>query len=206
MLILAFILIALGKAIPKLPPEVCSLILETGIDNISSLIEELGITSKAIYLPSSLATKYPRAFIPLHSNGSRPEITRALPQRLIARYGNNPEDIGLLITTIGSTAAIMLEPRPGATAAELETALTTLLTGRLGIADGARVDCQNGHINIEISHPRLENGNTWSHRCLGEPMGVVVASVAAEAWDKPMTISHEERVNGTYRVELEVGR
>lgn len=206
MLILSFVLIALGKAIPKLPPEVCSLLLETGIDNISTLIEELGITSKAIYLPSSLAMKYPRAFIPLHSNGSHPEITHALPQRLIARYGSNPEDIGLLITTIGSTAAGMVESKPGATADELESALTTLLAGRLGIADGTRVVCQNSHINIEIRHPRLENGNSWSHQCLGGPLATIVASVASEAWDKPMTISREERVNGTYRVELEVGR
>jgi hypothetical protein len=206
MLILSFILIALGKSIPRLPPEVCSLLLETGIDNIASLIEELGITSKAIYLPSSLATKYPKAFIPLHANDSQPEITRALPQRLIARYGINPEDIGLLITTIGSTASVMVEPKPGASSEELETALTSLFTGRLGVADGARVVCQNSHINIEISHPRLESDNSWSHRCLGGPLAVVAASVAAEAWDKPMTISREERVNGTYRVELEVGR
>ena len=79
MLILSFVLIALGKAIPKLAPEVCSLLMETGIDNISTLVLEFGIISKAIYLPSSLATKYPRAFIPLHSNGSHPEINHALP-------------------------------------------------------------------------------------------------------------------------------
>ena len=101
MLVLSFILIALGKAIPKLSPEVCDLLLETGIDNMATLIEELGIKTKAIYLSSSLASNRPRAFIPLHSNGSRPEITKALPQRLIARYGANPEDIGLLMEVKG---------------------------------------------------------------------------------------------------------
>jgi len=206
MLILSFILIALGKAIPKLSPEVCSLLLETGIDNIATLIEELGIKTKAIYLPSSLASKYPKAFIPLHSNGSRPEITKALPQRLIARYGSSPEDIGLLISTIGSAAAGMLESKPGATPDELESALTSLLTGMLGVADGTRVICYNNHIRVEIHKPRLENGASWSHQCLGGPLATVVASVAAEAWDKPMTISHEEQVNGKYCVELEVGR
>lgn len=204
-LILSFILIALGKAIPKLPPEVCSLLLETGIGNIATLIEELGIKSKAIYLPSSLASKYPRAFIPLHSNGSPPEITKALPQRLISRYGSKPEDIGLLITTIGSTANSMLESRPGATPDELESALTSLFTGRLGVADSTRVICQNNHIKVEIHKPRLESSASWSHQCLGGPLATVVASVAAEAWNKPMTISQEERVNGKYRIELEVG-
>ncbi len=206
MLILSFILIALGKAVPKLPPEVCSLLLETGVDNIASLIEELGIKSKAIYLPSSLAGKYPRAFIPLHSNGSHPEITKALPKRLIARYGSSPEDIGLLISTIGSAATGMLESKPGATPDELEAALTSLLIGRLGVASSTRVICNNNHINVEIFKPRLENGASWSHQCLGGPLATVVASVAAEAWDKPMTISQEVQVNGKYSVELEVGK
>jgi hypothetical protein len=206
MLILSFVLIALGKAVPKLPPEICSLLLETGIDNISTLIEELGIKSRAIYLPSSLSKKYPMAFIPLHANGSRPEITKALPQRLIARYGSNPEDIGLLISTVGSTASGLLESKPGATPEELETALTSLFTSHLGVADGAKVICHNNHIKIEIKHPRLENTNTWSHQCLGGPLASVAASVAAEAWNKPMTISYEKQVNGTYHVELEVGK
>jgi hypothetical protein len=206
MLILSFILIALGKAVPKLPPEVCGLLLETGINNMATLIEELGIKTKAIYLPSSLASDRPRAFIPLHSNGSKPTITKALPQRLIARYGASPEDIGLLISTIGSTATGMLESKPGTTPAELESALTSLFTGRLGVADGTRVVCHDGHIRVEINKPRLENGASWSHQCLGGPLASVVASIAAEAWDKPITIKQEEHLNGKYSVELEVIR
>ncbi len=205
MLILAAIMIALGKAIPRLPPEVCSLLLETGIENIASLIEELGIKTRAIYLPSSSTCKHPRAFIPLHANGSRLEITRALPKRLIARYGSSPDDIGLLINTIGSAAAGMIEAKPDATPEHLESALTSLLTGRLGVADGARVVCHNNHIMVHIDRPRLENGSTWSHQCLGGPLATLVASVAAEAWQKPMTISKEESINGRHSVELEVG-
>jgi hypothetical protein len=205
-LILSFILIALGKAIPRLPPEVCRLLLETGIDNIATLIEELEIKTRAIYLPSSLASNRPRAFIPLHSNGTRPEITKALPQRLIARYGAGPEDIGLLVSTIGSTATGLLEAKPGASPAELESALTSLLTGRLGVADGARVLYHNDHIKIEIDKPRIENGASWYHQCLGGPLASLVASIAAEAWDKPITIKQEEHLNGKYSVELEVIR
>jgi len=204
LLILSFILISLRKAAPKLPPDFCDLLLETGIDNMATLLEELGIKTKAIYLPSSLASQRPRAFIPLHSNGSRPEITKALPHRLIARYGNSPEDVGLLISTIGSTANSMLETRPGATSDELESALTSLFTGRLGVAEGTRVICFNGTIKVEIKKPRLDNGASWSHQCLGGPLASVVATIAAEAWNRPMTIKHEERTNGKYWVELEV--
>jgi hypothetical protein len=204
LIIMSFILLALRKAIPNIPPEVCSLLLETGVDNMATLIEELGIRTKAIYIPSSLSNKYPRAFIPLHSNGSTPQITRALPQRLIARYGSNPEDIGLLITTIGSAATGMLEIKPGATSDELESALTSLFTGRLGIADGTRVTCQNNHIEIEINKPRLETDTDLSHQCLGGPLATIAASVAAESWDKPMQITQEEQRKGKYYIELEV--
>jgi len=96
MLILAVILLVLGRTVPRLSPEVSSLLLETGIDNISALIEELGIKAKAIYLPSSLTGGRPQALIPLHANPSLPPITKALPQRLIVQYGASPDDIGLL--------------------------------------------------------------------------------------------------------------
>jgi hypothetical protein len=204
MLVLSLILLALRKAIPNISPEVCVLLLETGITNMATLIEELGIKSKAIYLPSSLSNKYPHAFIPLHSNGSTPRITRALPQRLIVRYGGNPEDVGLLFSTIGSAATDMLEITPGATSHELETALTSLFSGRLGIADGTRVNTRNKHIEIEINNPRLETDADLSHQCLGGPLAAIVASVAAESWDKPMQITREEQRKGKYYVELEV--
>ena len=98
----------------------------------------------------------------------------------------------------------MLESKPGATSAELESALTSLFTGRLGIADGTRVICNNGNINVEINKPRLENDASWSHRCLGGPLATIVASIAAEAWEKPMSITKEEQHNGKYYIELGV--
>lgn len=204
LLILSLILLALGKATPQLPPEVCSLLLETGIDNIAALIEELGITTRAIYLPSSLTADRPRAFIPLHPDATKPVITEALPHRLIARYGTGAEDMGLLVSTIGSAAMGMLETKPGASPVELESALTSLFTGRLGIADGTRVLGDSHHIRVEIDRPHLKNGADWSHRCLGGPLASLVASIAAEAWDKPVAITQEASLKGKYCVELEV--
>lgn len=204
MLILSFIFLALAKTIPKLSPEICSLLLETGINNVATIVEELGIRTKAIYLPSSLTSGRPQALIPLHSNPALPPITKALPQRLIVRYGAGPDDIGLLLSTIGSTAIGMLESRPGPTPAELESALTSLFTGILGVADRTRVTSHDNHIRVEIHNPRIENRATWSHHCLGEPLASIVASIAAEAWDRPVTIQHEEHSRRKYSVELEV--
>ena len=75
MLILSFLLLALGKTIPKLSPEVCGLLLETGIENMATMIEELGIRAKAVSLPSSLTPAPPHALIPLPSTPSLPTIT-----------------------------------------------------------------------------------------------------------------------------------
>ncbi len=204
MLILSFILIALGRTIPKLPPEVCSLLLETGIDNIAAIVEELGIKAKAVYLPSSITGDRPQALVPLHANPSLPLITQALPQRLIVRYGSRPDDIGLLLSTIGSITTGMLEVKPRPTSAELESALTSLFIGHLGIADRASVSCQENIIRVEIHQPHIEDGVNWSHHCLGGPLASIVASVSAEAWNKPVTIKQERIQNGKHYVEVEV--
>jgi hypothetical protein len=205
MLILSFVLLALAKTIPRLSPEICSLLLETGIDNIATVIEELGIKNKAVYLPSSLTNdRRPRALVPLHARSALPTITKALPQRLIVRYGTNPDDVGLLLSTIGSTAFAMLDSKPDPNSIEIESALNTLFAGRLGVADGTSVICNGEHVRVEINNPHLENGASWSHHCLGGPYASVIASIAAEAWNKPVTITHEQYLKGKFFVEVRV--
>lgn len=204
LLILSFVLLTLGRTIPKLPPEVCRLLLETGLDNMATIVEELGIRSKAIYLPSSLTGGRPQALIPLHSNSSPPSLSQSIPRRLIVRYGSGPEDIGLLLSTIGTTAFTLLETKPGSTSSELESALTWLFTGILDVADKTRVKQENNHIKVEIDNHRLENQANWSHQCLGGPLASVVASVTAEAWNKPVMITQEKAHKGKYTIELEL--
>ena len=204
MIILSLILLALGSTIPKLPPEFSALLLETGVDNIAAMVEELGVRSRGIYLPSSLTSGRPQALVPLQTNHPLSPITKALPQRLIVRYGTNPDDIGLLFTTPGTVATSMLETTPGPTASELEAALTSLLTGTLGVADGTKVFHNANHIRVEISNPGIENKTDWSHQCLGGPLASIVASVAAEAWNRPVTIRQEEQHKKQYSIDLEV--
>jgi hypothetical protein len=204
MLILSFILLALGRTIPELSPEICRLLLETSTYNIAALVEELGLKAKAIYLPSSLTNNQPHALIPLHSNSSPPSITKALPQRLIVRYGKHPDDVGLLLSTVGSTAIHMLDTIPQNTSAELESTLVSLLTGVLGVADGIRINYDGNHVKVEIRQPHIENGVNWSHYSLGGPLASLVASVTAEAWDKPVIIKHEQPDGDNYFIGLEV--
>jgi hypothetical protein len=204
MLILAVILLALGRAIPRVSPEVGALLLETGISNMDTLVEEFGITGRALYLPASLAGGRPRALIPLRSNPSSPSVTGALPRRLIVRYGDKPEDAGLLVDTAGTTAVGMLETRPGPVSDELESALTLLLRGLLGVADRVSVAINENQVSVDIYNLRIENRTTWANRCLGSPLASIVASVAAEAWDGPVTIRQETYRGGRCSVELEV--
>lgn len=204
MLILSLIFLALGRTIPKLPPEFSALLLETGIDNIATMLEEFGVRSKCIYLPSSLTSGRPQALIPLHANPVSSLKIKALPQRLIVRYGTKPDDIGLLLTTPGSVAVSMLDSTPGPTATELESALTSLLNGNLGIADGTRIFCNESHIRAEISNPSIEKKVNLSHQCLGGPLASIVASVVAEAWNRPVVIKQEEQNRKHYSIDLEV--
>ncbi|UCB42295.1 MAG: hypothetical protein JSV77_07460 [Dehalococcoidales bacterium] len=203
MLIMAFILLALARTIPRVTPEVGMLLLETGIDNIATVVEELGIKSKPVYLPSSLTGGRPQALIPLHINPSLPKITSALPRRFIVRYGNGPDDVGLLVTTAGTVATGMLESTPGPSATQLESTLASLFVGKLGAADRIRVYVIEPGLRVEIRAPRIQNAGTWTHQCLDSSLASVVASVAAEAWNKPFVVAKEEQHGRTYTVEIE---
>ena len=107
--ILGGVSLALGRGQPKISPEASAILLQSGMENISAIVEELGLKSKAIYLPSSMAAGKPQAFIPLHSNPHPPHLGNiVLPKRLIVKYGAQPEDVGLLVTTPGSAVVGMV--------------------------------------------------------------------------------------------------
>lgn len=205
LLILGSVCLALGKTRPKIPPELSSLLLEIGLDNISTLLEELGLKSKAVYLPPSMIQGKPRALIPLHSNPSLPEVKGPLSQRLIVKYGPNPEDVGLLVTTLGSVCLGMLESPPGSTTGELEASLFSILGGVMDMADGVRVTERGlDKILVEVISPRLIYRNLYFYRCLGSPLASVVASFAASALNKPVVINREAYKKNEGWIELGV--
>jgi hypothetical protein len=202
-LIMAFILLALARTIPRVTPEVSMLLLEAGSDNIAAVVEELGIKSKPVYLPSSLTGGRPQALIPLHSNPSLPKITSTLPRRFIVRYGSAPDDVGLLVTTAGTVAVSMLESPPSPESMHLESTLNSLFVGNLGAADKIRVFTVGSGLRVEVRNPRIQTADEWSHQCLDSSLASVVASVAADAWNKPFIVTNEEQHGSTYAVEIE---
>lgn len=197
--------LVLGRTRPRIPPELSSLLMETGLENVNSLLEELGLKAKGAYLPSHLTGGKPRAIIPLHSNPLYPTIAGPLQQRLIVSFGPDPEDIGLMTTTPGSCIAGMLETRPGSTSDEIATALTTILAGSLDLATGVAVRLEESKATVRVSNPRLvESRNSWAERSLGSPTASIVASVLAEALGKPVVIQSEELTRRANLIELEV--
>jgi hypothetical protein len=204
--ILGVISLALGRGQPKISPEATSILLESSLENVSAIIEELGLKSKAVYLPSSMTSGQPQALIPLHLNPNPPNPKTPLPKRLVVKYGPNPEDLGLLITTPGSTVISMLGSKPGSSPADIESALSSVVTGTMDLADSVKVTVSGERIVVEVSSPRLEHRDIWVYKCLGSPLASVAASATAEALGEPVIVDNEEYEKGKSIIELKVLR
>ena len=202
--ILGFTCIALANTRPYISPEACQLMLKTGTENTAALLEELGIRSKAIYLPSTMRDGHPQALIPLGKDQDIKWIKDKIPGRLIVRYGVNPEDMAIAVTTPGSTNIEMLETSPGPTAGEIESAASYILTGVLDVANAVTVNLADGRVNAEISGSKLHYENIWYYRSLGSPVASIVATIVSEALRKPVRITEESYNEGKSLITLEV--
>ncbi len=196
--------IALASSRPALSPESCEVMLRTGMENMSALIEELGLRSKAIYLPSSMREGKAQAVIPLVDNGNLTQVKGKIPGRLIVRYGSNPEDMAIAVSTPGSINIGMLESRPGPTASEIEAAASYVLSGLLDLADSVTVNLSNGRVNAEVNGSRIRYEDIWFYRCLGSPLASIIAAISSEALEKPVRILEEKQERGKSRVVIEV--
>ena len=203
-LMLGLTCIALANTRPPISPEASQMMLQTGIENIAALLEELGISGKAVYLPPSLRNGRAQALVPLRQDQGTIQINGRIPGRLIVRYGRNPEDLGIAITTPGSLCLEGLEIQPGPTSAELSAALTHVVVGMLDIASSLTVNTHDSRINIEVSNPKLSYQNIWFYRSLGSPLASIAATVASEALDKPIVVEEEEHRGNKSIIKLEV--
>jgi len=196
--------IALASARPYISPEASELILKTSMENTAALLEELGLSNKAIYLPSSLREGHPQALIPLSGNGGLQHIRGKIPGRLIVRYGDNPDDMAIAIATPGSINLDKLETKPGPTSDEIEAAMTYVLIGLLDLASSVMVNMMDNKVGIEVNGPKLHYEDIWYYRCLGSPIASIVATISCEALGKPVRIVEESYQRGKSKILLEV--
>lgn len=201
---LGFTCIALANTRPYISPEACEVILKTGMENTAALLEELGLRNKAVYLPSSMRDGHPQALIPLADGRDIEQIKKKIPGRLIVRYGVNPDDMAIAVTTPGSLNIDMLETKPGPTPGEIEAAVTYILTGLLDLASSVSVNLTDAQVNVEVAGSRLHYEDIWYYRCLGSPIASIVAAISSEALEKPIRIKEEDYSKGKSRIILEV--
>ena len=203
-IMIGFTCVALANARPYISPEACQLMLKTGMENTASLLEELGLTNKAIYLPSAMRDGHPQAIVPLIDNGAIHFTGETLPGRLIVRYGVNADDMAISVTTPGSINIDMLETMPGPESEEIETAINYILTGVLDIADSVSVTMVDGRLEVDVKNPRLLFEDIWYHRCMGSPVASIAAAISTEALGKPIRVMEESSTGGRTRISLEV--
>jgi len=201
--ILGLVSAMLARSRPDITPEASQMMLQTGIENLAALLEELGLRSRAVYLPSSEGGR-PRALIPLSENGALPSTGQTLPGRLVVRYGPNLEDMGLVVTTPGAVSLDGVALTPGAGPDQIEDALNHILVGIMDLADSVSAHMVDERIVVEVSRPKLKYENVWFYRCLGSPLASIAATVASQALALPVRVGSEEDTRKGTRIEIEV--
>ena len=200
--ILGAISLGLGRTLPRVSVDAGQVLMQAGVDNVAALIEELGLRSRAVYLPTSITSGVARALIPARVNPASPAIQRHLERRFIVHFGPGPEDFGLLVATPGS-AALPLLGEPGTpSTAELEGALSTVLVGGLDLVDAVRVPGGGNTLKVELVRPVLSTTPHPAYAVLGSPLASVVATVAAEVLGRPVSVASENTDSRRHIIEL----
>jgi hypothetical protein len=201
---IGFTAIALAAARPQVSPEAARLILETGMENVASLLEELGLTNRAIYLPASMREGRAQAVIPLDAGADLGVISAKIPRRLIVRYGGGPRDMAIAVTAPGSTGLAGLDIKPGPTSEEISVAANHVLIGLLDLASSVETRLEGKKLTVEVRGARLSFQNEWYFRSMGSPVASILASIASESLGKPVRIVDETRRGGTALIQIEV--
>ena len=196
--------IVLACTHPSLSPQVYQLMLITGLENTTVLLDGLGLSDKAVYIPSTMGNGYQQALIPLEGNVEMNLIKEKIPDRLIVRYGQNPEDRAISVTTPGSICLDRFETVPGPTADEIETAVNYILSEVLDIADSASVILVNDKVYVAVSNPKLIFEDSCYYQYLGSPIASIIAAISSEALGRPIRISEEILEKKLSTITLEV--
>ncbi|MFW6056516.1 MAG: hypothetical protein ACOC9B_04330 [Chloroflexota bacterium] len=208
-LVLGLVLVSLGQTKSVVPPSLALILAKSGYDNTARLIEELGVHSRAVYLPSGLCEGVPLAAIPIAEHATLMRLKRPVESRLIARLGQG--EMALLITTPGSFSLEMLDAPVGHTLDEAASALTTIVSGSLGLATAVSISDKGDQLHVRLENclqpALLQNGSL--EMCLGSPPASITATVLAESLERPVGFEFEKKEGAhllvVLRQEEEVG-
>ena len=205
LIVLGLVMLSVGRAEGRMSAAMAHLLSSSGYQNIERMVEELGLSGRAIYLPTTLSHIGARALIPLDvARGTIP--AGAVDDRFIARYGQQPSDVGLLVVTPGSAVLELLSSPVGEFPEGFEVTLSTLATGALEVARGVVVHHSNGKVSVTYAGVREGRAPADSpmYRTVGSPLASVAATLLAESCEAPVVVVSESRDGEGYSVELEV--
>jgi hypothetical protein len=138
-------------------PQMVSASCLSSLVNLNSLLEELGVDSKAVYLPTKEESHQPRAFLPLIRNpDSSSMFLKSLENSgLFVVNGQDPHQSGLLLIPPGSSLATLMEQESGidfynVRLDELENGLRTGMVEALEIAEDVRVIFMSRSVRVEV--------------------------------------------------------
>jgi len=184
-----------------------ALLLQSGTENISALVEELGLKSKAVYLPSSITGGKPQALIPLHSNPPYATLAKSyFPSGLSSNTEPTLKKWACSLQLLDQLFSETIASKPDATEADLESTLTSILSGNLNLADNAKVTIDNDIMHVEVSNPRLENKKMWIYESIGTPLASIVASALAQMLNEPIIIEEDQTLKGKTLLKLKLLR
>jgi len=201
-LILGIVLASLGHTRSEIPPSLGLLFARAGYENTARLLEELGVRSKATYLPAAMCGGTPLAAIPVDGRTTPTGPKRRLESRLIARDGEN--GLFILAATPGSHSMELLDGPVGQTLDEAETALTALACGSLGLATAVHISSIENSLQVRFErHLETEPfANGAIETCLGSPLASIAATILAESMQCPVALGAETRKGDSLLVEL----
>lgn len=202
-LILGATIAGIARVRPVISFEGSQILLKTGIENTDALLREFGIKNKAIYLPADLRGEYPQALIMVGAD-IIPKIEGKLSGSMLVKCGLETQDMALAVTNPGNVSLAFLQSKPGATAEEIESAISYILTGVMDIAYGVRVNLEDLRVIIEIRKAKIIDEGQPYYECLGSLAASIAAAVSSEALNKPVRIIEETNKKGRCKILLEV--
>lgn len=205
LIVLGLVLIALSRANSGMSDAMAALLTKSGYENIERLVEELGLSEGAIYLPSAMTRTGPRALLPLAAPGTLPSRDTNVYDRLIVQYGTGPSDVGILVSTPGSGAVDLLPADVGDFPEGFESSLRSLATGTLEVAHGVEIHA-SGHRTTVLyrgAHGDSVSNDSPMHRTIGSPLAAIAATLLAESVGCPVIIVSETQSRALRTVELE---
>ena len=193
LLVVGLVIAVLGLSAKTMSPELSELLARTGYENLARLLEELGLRTRAVYLPSAMCGGRVRALIPVSADGDVGSIRHRIEDRLIVEYGEEPDQIGLLVATPGSVAVESMSLGPGVTIDDLTVELTRLAVSSLRIATGVVLHELGSRVEVHFSDESVPTGwrSSATEDCIGSLSASIAAALLAQARGCGVTIESE---------------